>query len=166
MKCPFCSFDDSKVIDSRPTDDKIRRRRECVKCGGRFTTYEAFETPMLMVEKRSGGFEAFDKQKLIKGVFTAIKKRPVTKAQVDGIADYVETYCADRLKTTVKSEEIGELILDKLRDIDPVSYVRFASVYKDFSDVASFIAAIGELDEKKREEELPSADTRDAGNEQ
>ncbi|MBQ3884891.1 MAG: transcriptional repressor NrdR [Ruminococcus sp.] len=149
MKCPYCGFDDSKVIDSRPTDDKIRRRRECIKCSGRFTTYEAIEIPLLMVEKRSGGFEQFDKQKLIKGIFTAIKKRPVTKAQVDDIADYVENYCADRLKTVIKSEEIGNIVLDRLREIDPISYIRFASVYKDFTDIASFVAVISEFDENK-----------------
>jgi len=151
MKCPFCSFEDSKVIDSRPSDDKIRRRRECTKCGGRFTTYEMFEVPLLMVEKRSGGFEQFDKQKLIKGIFTAIKKRPVTKAQVDEIADYVENYCADHLKTVIKSEEIGNMVLDRLRDIDPISYIRFASVYKDFTDIASFVAAISEFDDKNNQ---------------
>ncbi|MCR5728914.1 MAG: transcriptional regulator NrdR [Ruminococcus sp.] len=149
MKCPYCGFDDSKVIDSRPTDDKIRRRRECIKCSGRFTTYEAIEIPLLMVEKRSGGFEQFDKQKLIKGIFTAIKKRPVTKAQVDDIADYVENYFADRLKTVIKSEEIGNIVLDRLREIDPISYIRFASVYKDFTDIASFVAVISEFDENK-----------------
>ena len=149
MKCPYCGFDDSKVIDSRPTDDKIRRRRECIKCSGRFTTYEAIEIPLLMVEKRSGGFEQFDKQKLIKGIFTAIKKRPVTKAQVDDIADYVENYCADRLKTVIKSEEIGNIVLDRLREIDHISYIRFASVYKDFTDIASFVAVISEFDENK-----------------
>ena len=149
MKCPYCGFDDSKVIDSRPTDDKIRRRRECIKCSGRFTTYEAIEIPLLMVEKRSGGFEQFDKQKLIKGIFTAIKKRPVTKAQVDDIADYVENYCADRLKTVIKSEEIGNIVLDRLREIDPISYIRFASVYKDFTYIASFVAVISEFDENK-----------------
>lgn len=149
MKCPYCGFDDSKVIDSRPTDDKIRRRRECIKCSGRFTTYEAIEIPLLMVEKRSGGFEQFDKQKLIKGIFTAIKKRPVTKAQVDDIADYVENYCADRLKTVIKSEEIGNIVLDRLREIDPISYIRFASVYKDFTDIASFVAVISEFDENE-----------------
>ena len=149
MKCPFCSFEDSKVIDSRPADDKIRRRRECIKCGGRFTTYEMIEVPLLMVEKLSGGFEQFDKQKLIKGIFTAIKKRPVTKTQVEEIAGYVENYCADHLKTVIRSEEIGNIVLDRLRDIDPISYIRFASVYKDFTDIASFVAAISEFDDKK-----------------
>ena len=149
MKCPYCGYEDSKVVDSRPNDDKIRRRRECMKCGGRFTTYEVMEAPLLMVEKRSGGFEPFDKTKLVKGIFTAIKKRPVTKKQVDEIADYVETYCADQLKTVIKSKEIGDIVLERLRDVDPVAYIRFASVYEDFSDIDSFVAAISELDSKK-----------------
>jgi transcriptional repressor NrdR len=149
MKCPYCGYEDSKVVDSRPNDDKIRRRRECMKCGGRFTTYEVMEAPLLMVEKRSGGFEPFDKTKLVKGIFTAIKKRPVTKKQVDEIADYVENYCADQLKTVIKSKEIGDIVLERLRDVDPVAYIRFASVYEDFSDIDSFVAAISELDSKK-----------------
>ena len=149
MKCPYCGYEDSKVVDSRPNDDKIRRRRECMKCGGRFTTYEVMEAPLLMVEKRSGGFEPFDKTKLVKGIVTAIKKRPVTKKQVDEIADYVENYCADQLKTVIKSKEIGDIVLERLRDVDPVAYIRFASVYEDFSDIDSFVAAISELDSKK-----------------
>lgn len=148
MKCPYCGFDDSKVIDSRPYDDKIRRRRECTKCSGRFTTYETVEVPLLMVEKRSGGFETFDKTKLIKGIFTAIKKRPINKNQVDEIADYVENYCADQLKTVISSKEIGEIVLERLRGMDPVAYIRFASVYEDFSDIESFVAAISELEKK------------------
>mgnify|MGYP002715661198 CR=1 FL=1 len=146
MKCPFCGFDDFKVIDSRPTDDKIRRRRECIKCRGRFTTYEAVEIPLLMVKKRDGTFENFDRNKLIKGIFSAIKKRPVTIDQVSEIADYIECYYANNLKTVAESKEIGELIINKLRLIDPVSYIRFASVYKDFTDIASFVAAISEFE--------------------
>jgi len=149
MRCPYCGFDDSKVIDSRPNDDKIRRRRECIKCSGRFTTYEEVESPLLMVEKRAGGFEPFDKSKLVKGIFTAIKKRPVTKDMVDEIADYVENYCADHLNTVIKSTEIGDIVLERLRYIDAVSYIRFASVYKDFSDIESFVAAISEFEDKK-----------------
>lgn len=148
MKCPYCGFDDSKVVDSRPTDEKIRRRRECIKCHARFTTYEAIEKPLLMVEKRDGTFEPFDRNKLIKGIFNAIKKRPVTIDQVSKIVDFVENYFANALKTIARSEEIGEIILNKLRDIDSVSYIRFASVYKDFSDVTGFVAAISELEQR------------------
>ena len=146
MKCSLCGFQDSKVVDSRPTDDKIRRRRECIKCRTRFTTYESVEKPLVLVEKRDGTFEPFSRDKLIKGIFTAIKKRPVTMEQVSEIADCVENFYANQLKTIASSEEIGELILERLKVIDPVSYIRFASVYKAFTDVESFIAAIGELE--------------------
>jgi transcriptional repressor NrdR len=147
MNCPYCGFDDSKVVDSRPADEKIRRRRECIKCHARFTTYEAIEKPLLMVEKRDGTFEPFDRSKLIKGIFTAIKKRPVTIDQVSEIADYVENYFANELATVARSEDIGRLVLNNLRVIDPVAYIRFASVYKDFTDVESFVAAISELEQ-------------------
>lgn len=157
MKCPYCGFDDSKVVDSRPADEKIRRRRECIKCHARFTTYEVIEKPLLMVEKRDGTFETFDRSKLIKGIFTAIKKRPVTIEQVSGIADYIENYYANELKTIAKSEEIGEIVLNKLQDIDPVSYIRFASVYKDFTDMASFIAAVSKFENK----DLPAKNVQD-----
>lgn len=153
MNCPFCGFNDSKVVDSRPSDDKIRRRRECIKCHARFTTYEVVETPLLMVEKRDGTFENFIRGKLIQGIFSAIKKRPVTIDQVSEIADYVENYYANRLKTIAKSNEIGELVLGRLREIDPISYIRFASVYKDFSDVEGFVAAISELHQDKGAED-------------
>lgn len=148
MKCPFCGFDDSKVVDSRPADNRIRRRRECIKCRARFTTYEVVERPLLMVEKRDGTYEPFDRNKLIKGIFNAIQKRPVNIDQVSEIADYIENHYANELKTIAASEEIGEMVLNKLRYIDSVSYIRFASVYKDFSDVASFVAAISELEDK------------------
>lgn len=146
MKCPFCAFNDSKVVDSRPTDDKIRRRRECMNCHARFTTYEIIEVPLLMVEKRDGTFEPFDRSKLIKGIYSAIKKRPVDIDTVSEIADHIENYYANSLKTVASSNEIGELVLDKLKGIDPISYIRFASVYKDFTDVESFVAAISELE--------------------
>lgn len=147
MKCPFCGFGDSKVIDSRPADERVRRRRECIKCRARFTTYEAVEIPLLMVEKKDGTFEPFNRNKLIKGIFSAIKKRPVTIEQVSEIADYIENYYANELKTIAQSGEIGEIVLNKLKDIDPISYIRFASVYKEFTDAESFSAIIGELGE-------------------
>ncbi|MBP8594447.1 MAG: transcriptional repressor NrdR [Ruminococcus sp.] len=153
MKCPFCGYFDSKVVDSRPKDDKIKRRRECIKCSARFTTFEVVERPLLMVEKRSGMYENFDRNKLITGIFSAIKKRPVTIDQVSQIADYIENYYANELKTAAKSKEIGELVLEKLKDIDPIAYIRFASVYEDFTDIESFVAVISELDQKRKEEE-------------
>ena len=153
MKCPFCGYFDSKVVDSRPKDDKIKRRRDCIKCSARFTTFEVVERPLLMVEKRSGMYENFDRNKLITGIFSAIKKRPVTIDQVSQIADYIENYYANELKTVAKSKEIGELVLEKLKDIDPIAYIRFASVYEDFTDIESFVAVISELDQKRKEEE-------------
>lgn len=153
MNCPICGFDDSKVTDTRHLSDRIKRRRECIKCRGRFTTYEVVEIPLLMVEKRDGGFETFDRSKLIKGIFSAIKKRPVTINQVEEIADFVENFCANEMLNTIKSSEIGDLVLNMLRDIDPISYIRFASVYKDFTDIDSFVAAISELDNDENEAE-------------
>lgn len=146
MKCPVCGFEDSKVTDSRHLSDRIKRRRECVKCHERFTTYEIIEMPLIMVEKRSGGFEPYDRSKLIKGIFSAIKKRPVTMYQVESIADFVENYCANEMLTFIRSSQIGDLVLNRLRDIDPISYIRFASVYKDFTDIDSFVSVIREFD--------------------
>ncbi|HAS78998.1 MAG TPA: transcriptional regulator NrdR [Ruminococcus sp.] len=148
MRCPFCGFEDTKVIDSRPSDGKKRRRRECIKCGKRFTTYEIVEKPLLMVQKKDGSFEQFDKNKLITGIYSAIKKRPISMADVSGIAEGIETYYANEMRNQITSAEIGDMVLEKLRTIDPVSYIRFASVYKDFTDVDSFIKAISELDRK------------------
>ena len=156
MKCPYCGFEDLKVIDSRPADDKTRRRCECTRCGERFTTYEAVEVPLLMVEKRDGSVQLFDKAKLINGIVSAIKKRPVSAEKVTEIANYVENYYANALRTVAKSSEIGELVLDRLRDIDPISYIRFASVYKDFTDIDSFVAAISEFNKKDKVSEESS----------
>lgn len=152
MKCPYCNFPDSKVIDSRPKDNKIKRRRECINCGARFTTFEEIEKPMLMVEKRSGSYEQFDRDKLVKSVYSAIGKRPIPLDQVNEIADYVENYFANALKSVARSKEIGEVVLDRLREIDPIAYIRFASVYEDFTDINSFFAVINEVENKKRKD--------------
>lgn len=149
MRCPFCGFGDTKVIDSRPADGKKRRRRECSVCGKRFTTYEIVEKPLLMVQKKDGSFEPFDKNKLIGGIFSAIKKRPITMNQVSMIVDGIENHYANEMRNLVTSSEIGDMVLEKLKTIDAVSYIRFASVYKDFTDVDSFISAISELSTKK-----------------
>ena len=147
MKCPFCGSLDSKVIDSRSSDEKKRRRRECTKCHKRFTTYETVETPLLSVKKRDGSYQLYDRSKLIMGIFTAIKKRPISAQEVERIADYVENTLANEMKTIVTSKAIGEMVLEQLKNIDAIAYIRFASVYKDFSDVKSFISVISEFEE-------------------
>ena len=150
MKCPFCGFEDTKVIDSRPSEGKKRRRRECTNCGKRFTTYEEVEKPMLMVYKKDGSFEPFDRAKLIKGLQTAIKKRPVSVEQMTALVDNIENTYANKMQTETTTSEIGDMVLHGLKKLDLVAYVRFASVYKDFSDVESFIQIISELDTEKK----------------
>lgn len=147
MKCPFCNYEDTKVIDSRPSDEKKRRRRECAQCGKRFTTYEVVEKPLLMVYKRDGSFEPFDKVKLLKGVQTAIKKRPVSVDAVMQLVDDIENTYANAMQTQTTTSEIGDKVLAGLKKLDLVAYVRFASVYKDFNDVESFVKIISELSE-------------------
>lgn len=148
MRCPFCSYEDTRVIDSRPSEGKKRRRRECPKCGRRFTTYEVVEKPLLMVYKKDGSFEPFDRQKLIKGLQNAIKKRPVSVEQVTDLVDDIENTYANKMQTETTTGEIGDMVLNGLKKLDHVAYVRFASVYKDFNDVDSFIQIISELSQK------------------
>lgn len=149
MRCPFCNYEDTRVIDSRPSEGK-RRRRECPKCGKRFTTYEVVEKPQLMVYKRDGSFEPFDRQKLIKGIQNAIKKRPVSVDDMKNLVDDIENTFANKMQTETTTSEIGDMVLMGLKKLDHVAYVRFASVYKDFSDVDSFIQIITELSDKKK----------------
>ncbi len=151
MKCPFCGCEDTKVIDSRPSDEKKRRRRECPQCQKRFTTYEVVEKPTLMVYKKDGSFEPFDKGKLIKGIQNAIKKRPISVEQMNELVDDIENTYANAMQTETSTSEIGDKVLAGLKRLDHVAYVRFASVYKDFNDVESFIHIISELgaDSKK-----------------
>lgn len=146
MKCPFCGYDDSKVIDSRPSDERKRRRRECLSCGKRFTTYEVVEQPLRIVIKRDGSLEPYNRNKLLSGIYHAIKKRPLSIMQVNAIADAVEEYYANSWNSQMTSDRIGEVVLEQLRDLDHIAYIRFASVYQDFKDVAGFIAAITALD--------------------
>lgn len=146
MQCPYCGERDTRVLGSRPAEMKIRRRRECTRCGRRFTTYEIVERPLLMVEKRDGSFEAFDRNKLLKGILNAIKKRPVRVEQIAALIDHLENTYANEMRSVVTSAEIGNAVMEQLKTIDAVAYVRFASVYQDFSDVAGFIAAISELE--------------------
>lgn len=148
MKCPECGFDDSKVIDSRPTDGKIRRRRECLSCKCRFTTYEIVENIPLMVVKKDNSLEPFDSQKLIDGLLRASVKRPISLNQIEDMVYEIEAEFKNKLQREVPSDKIGEAILLKLKEVDSVAYIRFASVYKDFTDADSFIKIISELNDK------------------
>ena len=149
MKCPICNSQDSRVLDSRPVEDgtSIKRRRECPSCGKRFTTYEVVDTVPITVIKRSGKQEFFDKHKLKLGIERACQKRPVDAEEV---ASFVENELQNSIATEIKSSEIGEMVLARLREIDIVSYIRFASVYREFSDVDSFMEEIKRLNKKKR----------------
>ena len=128
MRCPFCGYEDTKVIDSRPSEGKKRRRRECSQCGKRFTTYEVVEKPVLMVCKKDGSFEPFDRSKLIMGITTATKKRAVSPETVERIVDDIENRMANEMRTEISTAEIGDSVLASLKEIDLVAYVRFASV--------------------------------------
>lgn len=150
MKCPECGFDDSKVIDSRPTENKIRRRRECLKCKCRFTTYEIIENIPLMVIKKDNSIEPFDRQKLIDRLLRATIKRPVKLEAVENMVDEIENELKNRFQREVSSDKIGEIILHKLKDIDHVAYIRFASVYREFNDIDSFMKIITELSESEK----------------
>ena len=147
MKCPYCGFPDSRVIDSRPTDEgeAIRRRRECTRCEERLTTYEKVETLPIMVIKKDKTRELFDREKLIRGLTRACEKRPVASEQIDLIADQVEASLQNTLEREVTSSEIGEKVMDALRQVDEVAYVRFASVYRQFTDATTFIAEVNKL---------------------
>ncbi len=147
MKCPFCSAEDTKVLDSRPADGgvRIRRRRECIDCEKRFTTYEIIETVPVMVEKKDGSREAFDRQKTLNGLLRACEKRPVTLEQLEQSVDRIEQSISNSLKREISSLDIGELCMDELRAIDEVAYVRFASVYRQFADIDSFMKELTDL---------------------
>ncbi len=147
MKCPFCAFEESKVIDSRPTDEgeRIRRRRECLKCGKRFTTYEIIESLPIIVIKKDKSREVFDRQKLMTGMLRACEKRPVSIETLDKAIDDIETVIQNSLDREVKSDKIGELVMEKLKEIDEVAYVRFASVYRQFKDINTFMAELNKL---------------------
>lgn len=141
MKCPHCGFSESKVIDSRPTDDNtaIRRRRECLSCAKRFTTYEKIETIPLIVVKKNGTREAFDRNKLMNGIIKSCEKRPVSIEQIEHVVNEIESNIQKIAKKEIPSNLIGEEIMKYLKDLDEVSYVRFASVYRQFKDVNSFM---------------------------
>ena len=147
MKCPYCAYDESKVIDSRPTDEgeKIRRRRECLKCGKRFTTYEMIESLPVIVIKRDRSREQFDRTKLMNGMLRACEKRPVSIDVLERAIDEIESTIQNSLDREVTSEKIGELTMEKLKAIDEVAYVRFASVYRQFKDISTFMGELEKL---------------------
>ncbi len=147
MKCPFCGYEESKVIDSRPTDEgeRIRRRRECLQCTKRFTTYEMIESLPIIVIKKDGSRETFDRQKLLTGMLRACEKRPVSIEMLDRAISDIETVIQNSLDREVSSDKIGELVMDKLKGIDEVAYVRFASVYRQFKDINTFMNELNKL---------------------
>ena len=150
MKCPFCGFLESKVIDSRPAEEAttIRRRRECLACQKRFTTYETIEHLPLVVIKRDGSRQQFDRMKLINGMVRACEKRPVALSQLEKIADEIEQELQSALEREVSTVDIGEMVMKRIKLVDEVAYVRFASVYRRFTDVNQFLSAITEMVKK------------------
>ena len=147
MKCPFCACSESKVIDSRPTDEgeRIRRRRECIACGKRFTTYEIIETVPVIVVKKDKSREAFDRVKLFNGMLRACEKRPVSIAQIETVVTEIEQELQGKLEREVSTVEIGEMVMKRLKEVDEVAYVRFASVYRSFKDINTFMDELSKL---------------------
>lgn len=151
MKCPYCSHEESKVIDSRPTDEgeRIRRRRECLECSKRFTTYEMIESLPIIVIKKDKSRETFNREKLLKGMLTACEKRAVSITDLERAIDDIEAIIQNSLDREVTSDKIGELVMEKLKELDEVAYVRFASVYRQFKDINTFMSELAKLLEKK-----------------
>lgn len=156
MRCPFCAHDEDKVIDSRPSDEgsTIRRRRECIRCGSRFTTYEKVENLPLMVIKKDGSRQPFDRDKLIQGILKSCEKRPVSIAQIEALVGSIEATFQNTLKREVTSREIGELVMARLKQLDEVAYVRFASVYRHFKDVNSFMDELQQIAQSRENPEI------------
>ncbi len=153
MKCPNCGSLNDKVVDTRQSKDGsvIRRRRECLDCGFRFTTYERYEEEKIIVKKKNGTTESFNKDKIIRGIRLASKNRPVSEKQMVDIADEIEKYLLEEGKLVVDSTEIGDLVQERLKKIDPVAYLRFRSVYNEFQDIKDFEKALKEIEEKEEE---------------
>ena len=147
MKCPYCGHPESKVIDSRPADEhaSIRRRRECLSCARRFTTYETVESLPMVVIKKDGSRQSFDRQKMLRGMIRACEKRPVTLAELERIADEIEQELQNSMEREIRTEIIGEKVMERLRKVDQVAYVRFASVYRQFKDIDTFMAELNKL---------------------
>ncbi len=151
MKCMFCGCIESKVVDSRPTEEgsAIRRRRECLNCNKRFTTYEKIDSLPLLVIKKDGSREPFDVEKIKKGIIKSCEKRPVGMEKIDALAAEVEKKAFNSLKKEIESSDIGEMVMDELKNLDPVAYVRFASVYRQFTDINTFMEELNKLISEK-----------------
>ena len=147
MKCPYCGYNESKVIDSRPADEgaSIRRRRECLSCGKRFTTYETVESLPMVVVKKDGSRQSFGRSKVLGGMIRACEKRPVPLAELEKIAEEIEQDLQNSMEREISTEAIGEKVMDRLRAVDQVAYVRFASVYRQFKDIDTFMAELNKL---------------------
>ncbi len=147
MKCPYCGYQESKVVDSRHSDDStsIRRRRECLSCQKRFTTYETVESLPMIVIKKDNSRQSFDRNKVLNGMVKACEKRPVTMAELERAADEIEQIIQNSLDREVSTERIGELVMERLKPLDEVAYVRFASVYRQFKDINSFMAELNKI---------------------
>jgi len=150
MRCPFCNFEESKVVDSRSSEDKsaIRRRRECLNCNKRYTTYEKVENIPILIIKRNKDRENFDRNKLLNGLIRACEKRPISRKVLEEVADEIEKKLYNQMRTEVQSQYVGELVMEKLKEIDEIAYVRFASVYRQFKDIDSFMEEIAALKRK------------------
>ncbi|MBR3017147.1 MAG: transcriptional repressor NrdR [Clostridia bacterium] len=159
MKCQFCNCADSRVVDSRPTDDgnSIRRRRECISCGRRFTTYEKIEVQQLLVIKKDNSRELFDPQKVRNGIIAACHKRPVSASDIEKVVNSIEQLAYNKLQEEITTRQIGEMVMESLRKLDEVAYIRFASVYRSFTDIPTFMqelkALVGEKEEKEEDKE-------------
>lgn len=147
MKCPYCGYGESKVIDSRPADEgsSIRRRRGCLSCGKRFTTYETVESLPMVVVKKDGSRQSFEKDKVLRGMIRACEKRPVPLAALEQIANEIEQDLQNSMEREIHTEDVGERVMEKLRDVDQVAYVRFASVYRQFKDIDTFMRELNKL---------------------
>jgi len=147
MKCPYCGFSESKVIDSRPAEEgaSIRRRRECLSCTKRFTTYETVESLPMVVVKKDGSRQSFDRRKVLGGMIRACEKRPVPLADLERIAEEIEQDLQNSMEREIRTEVIGERVMDRLREVDQVAYVRFASVYRQFKDIDTFMTELNKL---------------------
>ncbi|MBR2928607.1 MAG: transcriptional repressor NrdR [Oscillospiraceae bacterium] len=145
MKCPFCGYQESKVVDSRPAEESIRRRRECLACEKRFTTYETVESLPMVVIKKDGSRQSFDRQKVFNGMLRACEKRPVSVDQIEKMALEIEQSLQNSLEREIRTEEVGQLVMEKLKSVDEVAYVRFASVYRQFKDINTFMEELSKI---------------------